>query len=188
MRILAVEDETTSRRIIQRMLESWGHDVIVCDNGLAAFEFFSAAKFDVVVSDWMMPEMDGLQLCRKVRDVKRAEYCYFILLTARSRRENLIEGVEAGVDDYLTKPVDSTELRVRLKVAERIIKLTSDVSTLRSLLPICAWCKSVRNDDNLWDSVENYIQGHTTTDLTHAICPICLAKQLSQIDTRESPH
>lgn len=179
MKILAVEDDGASRRLVERMLQNWGHEVTVCENGREAFDLFSAGKFDVVVSDWMMPEADGLDLCRKIRALKRQEYCYFILVTARSRQENLKEGMEAGADDYLTKPVESIELKLRLQVAQRIISLTSDVRMLRGLLPMCAWCKSIRDDHNLWESIEKYIEGHSWAELTHAICPRCLEKQMA---------
>ncbi|HYM00241.1 MAG TPA: response regulator [Blastocatellia bacterium] len=181
MRILAVEDDGASRLLLERMLQNWGHQVTVCENGRDAFDLFVSEKFDVVVSDWMMPVSDGLDLCRKIRDLKRQEYCYFILITARSRQENLAEGMEAGADDYLTKPLESVELKLRLKVAERIIGLTSDVRLLRGLLPMCAWCKAIREDENLWESIEQYIEGHSSAELTHAICPRCLEKQMAEL-------
>jgi phosphoserine phosphatase RsbU/P len=179
MKILAVEDDGASRLLLERMLRNWGHEVTVSENGHRAFEVFSSDKFDVVVSDWMMPEADGLDLCRKIRALKRQEYCYFILVTARSRQENLAEGMEAGADDYLTKPIDTSELRMRLQVAQRIISLTSDIRMLRGLLPMCAWCKSIRDEQNLWESIEHYIEGHSSAELTHAICPRCLEKQMA---------
>jgi sigma-B regulation protein RsbU (phosphoserine phosphatase) len=181
MKILVAEDDPTSCYILKRMLRDWGHTVTTCKDGREGLDEFLREKYDVVVSDWMMPEMDGLDLCRKIRAVNRQDYCYFILLTAKSRKENLIEGMDAGVDDYLTKPVETVELKVRLKVAERIIKLTSDVQVLRGLLPICAWCKSIRDDSNLWESVEDYIESHTSAEMTHAICPRCMEKQMAGI-------
>jgi sigma-B regulation protein RsbU (phosphoserine phosphatase) len=178
LRVLLVEDDIVSLRLQQKMLGTWGHEVTTCENGKVACELFAANQYDVVVSDWMMPELDGLELCNRIRAIKNRDYCYFILVTARSRRENLIQAMDAGVDDYLIKPVDSVELRVRLNVAERIVNLKSDVRVLQGLLPMCAWCKSIRDDRNLWASLEDYFSSHTSAELTHAICPRCLTDQL----------
>ena len=180
MKILIAEDDAISLRMLQRMLENWGHAVTPSVDGKDAWNKFSAGDFHLVVSDWMMPEMDGLDLCQRIREHKGSDYCYFILLTAKSRNDNLIGAIEAGVDDYLMKPIDMVELKVRLTVAERILALKSDVRSLQSLLPICAWCKSVRDDSNLWQSIEDYFTAHTSTDLTHAICPDCLEKQMEE--------
>jgi phosphoserine phosphatase RsbU/P len=182
MRILVAEDDTVSRRILQKVLENWGNDVTPCADGSEAWRTFVGGKYALVVSDWMMPEMDGLALCERIRALKGPDYTYFILLTARSRDENLMQAMDAGVDDYLTKPIDLNELKVRLRVAERILALKSDVRSLQALLPICAWCKSVRDDGNLWQSVEDYFSSHTSTDFTHAICPSCLEKQMAEAD------
>jgi len=182
MRILIAEDDVVSRRIMQKMLENWGNEVTPCCDGVEAWSKFLTGKYSLVVSDWMMPEMDGLALCQHIRGMDRPDYCYFILLTARSRDDNIMKAIDAGVDDYLTKPVDLNELRVRLRVARRILDLKSDVRSLQALLPICAWCKSIRKDGNLWQSVEDYLASHTSTDFTHAICPSCLEKQMAEAD------
>jgi sigma-B regulation protein RsbU (phosphoserine phosphatase) len=192
LKVLLVEDDIASLRLQHRMLTGWGHEVTACENGGVACELFAANQYDVVVSDWIMPELDGLELCNRIRSIKKRDYCYFILVTAQSRTENLIQAIEVGVDDYLTKPVDSVELRVRLKVAERIVNLRSDVRVLQGLLPMCAWCKSIRDDSNLWESLEDYFSIHTCAELTHAICPTCLARQLELLDKQDSaasePH
>ncbi len=112
--------------------------------------------------------------------MKRPDYCYFILLTAKVGRASYMEGMDAGADDYLTKPLNTEELKVRLKVAERILGLHSQIQTLRSILPICAWCKKVRDDDTLWHNVEDYIASHTTIDLSHSICPDCIESQIGK--------
>lgn len=179
MKILVAEDDATSSHILQKMLTNWGHVVTTCKNGREAFDAFVAGKHEVVVSDWMMPEIDGLELCRKIRALERTDYCYFILLTARAGEENLVQGIDAGVDDYLLKPPQIIELGARLKVAQRIIRLTSELRALRGMLPMCAWCKSIRDDANLWESVEEYIERHSSAELTHAICPRCLEKQMA---------
>jgi phosphoserine phosphatase RsbU/P len=181
MNILIAEDDAVSRRILEKVLNNWGHSVTCCEDGDSAWELFEKGEFRLVISDWMMPELDGLELCRKVRSVKRNDYCYFILLTAKATRENYMEGMDAGADDYLTKPLNTDELRIRLRVAERILRLHSDIQTLRSILPICAWCKKIRDDDTLWHSVEAYLSNHAEAEVSHSICPDCLQRQIEGV-------
>ncbi|HWP44644.1 MAG TPA: response regulator [Blastocatellia bacterium] len=180
MNILIAEDDPVSRRILEKVLQNWGHTTASCVNGKAGWELFEKGDYGLIISDWMMPEMDGLEFCRRVREANRPEYCYFILLTAKSGRESYMEGMDAGADDYLTKPLNSEELKVRLRVAERILSLHLQIKTLRGILPICAWCKKVRDDDTLWHNVEDYIASHTKTDLSHSICPDCMAKHFGE--------
>jgi phosphoserine phosphatase RsbU/P len=179
MKILIAEDDPVSRKVLQKMLEKWGHEVTACEDGVQALKTYEENDFRMLISDWMMPGLDGLELCRKIRAVSGKDYCYFILLTARVGRGNLMEGMDAGADDYLTKPVDTEELKIRLRVGERIISLQEDVAQLRGILPICAWCKSIRDDGDLWQSVESYLAAHTVADLSHSICPQCIEKQVA---------
>jgi sigma-B regulation protein RsbU (phosphoserine phosphatase) len=181
MRILVAEDDPVSRLIVQNLLQKWGHQVDCSEDGKQALSRVHCAAYDVLVSDWMMPEMSGPELCKNIRDLNRTPYCYIILLTALSRTDHLIQGIEAGADDYLTKPVNPDDLKARLVVAQRILGLRSDLASLRALLPICAWCKSIRTDDDLWQSADAYIQAHTKNDLTHSICPPCLEKKLGEL-------
>ena len=131
MRILIAEDEAVSRRLLQGHLQRCGHEVIAAKNGAEAWTFFQAGEFPIVISDWMMPEMDGLELIRRIRGCRRPGYVYTILLTSRSQKEDLIEGMESGADDFLTKPFDHDELRVRLRAGQRVIELETEL--LKSL-------------------------------------------------------
>jgi two-component system NtrC family sensor kinase len=123
MKILIAEDDPVSRRLLQSYLERWGHEVTSAQDGAEAWRLFEEGDFPIVISDWMMPEMDGLELIRRVREAQRAGYVYAILLTAMSQKEDIVRGMEAGADDFLTKPFDRDELRVRLRAGERIIEL-----------------------------------------------------------------
>ena len=178
MKILAVEDDLASRRILQAFLEKSGHECIVAENGVQAWEQFLNKPVDVVVSDWMMPEMDGLELCRKIRTAKGREYTYFILLTARGGEENFKEAMDSEVDDFLTKPLRRQELNFRLRVADRMRNFNLQIGKLKSLLPICMYCKSIRNDSDYWQQIDQYIHKETGTDFTHGICPDCYQKVL----------
>ncbi len=123
MKVLIAEDDRISRRMLQRQLEEWGHEVVAAVDGRDAWEKFQAGEYSIVVSDWMMPETDGIDLVRQIRKSETAGYVYVILLTARSKKEDIIVGMEAGADDFLSKPFDRGELRVRLRAGERIIHL-----------------------------------------------------------------
>ncbi len=124
MRILIAEDENTSRTILWRAVEKFGHECFVAADGLAAWELFqNTEEVDVVISDWMMLGIDGLEFCRRLREEKRDEYTYFIFLTALRDKAHLLEGLRAGADDYLTKPLDRDELQARLVAASRVTSL-----------------------------------------------------------------
>src|SRR6266850_1867519 len=115
MRILIAEDDVVSRRVLLKTLEKWGHEVVVCSDGAQAWNFLQREDSpQLAILDWMMPEMDGLQVCKEVRARAAEPYVYLLLLTAKSQKEDLIVGMEAGADDYLTKPFDAQELKVKL--------------------------------------------------------------------------
>jgi len=122
MRILIAGDERITRRSLQRQLEGWGHDVVAAEDGAEAWDRFQAQQFDIVVTDWDMPRMDGRQLIERIRSGGEAGYVYLIMLTGRSEKADLVVGMEAGADDFLAKPFDRDELRVRLNAGERIIR------------------------------------------------------------------
>jgi signal transduction histidine kinase len=123
VKVLIADDEVVSRRLLQTFLEKWGHQVIAAPNGAEAWRLFETQDFPIVISDWVMPEMDGLELIRRIRACPRVGYVYIILLTSKSQKEDVIKGMEAGADDFLTKPFDRDELRVRLRASERILQL-----------------------------------------------------------------
>jgi diguanylate cyclase (GGDEF)-like protein len=123
MRVLIAEDDAVSRMTLRRAIEQLGHEVLVATDGTDAWELYRRDEVDVIVSDWLMPGMDGLDLCRRVRDSQRETYTYFMLLTSLEGKQNFMLGMQAGADDYLTKPLDREELRVRLQVAARVTSL-----------------------------------------------------------------
>lgn len=124
MRILVAEDDAASRLILQAVVESLEHECLLATDGLAAWEHFCASGADVVISDWMMPRMDGLELCRRVRThTASTGYTYFIFLTSLGQKPDSLIGMHAGADDYLMKPLNADDLRIRLLVAGRITEL-----------------------------------------------------------------
>lgn len=177
MKILAVEDDLVARKILVQALNRLGYEVIEASDGVEALRVLESEPVRVVVSDWLMPEMDGLDLCRRVRARVDAEYTYFILLTSRTAdHANQREAIEAGVDDFLTKPLDLQELWMRLRVAERILRYATQVQQLEAFLPICSYCKKVRDDHNYWQQIEAYINQRTGSEFSHSICPDCYSR------------
>ena len=191
MRILIAEDDAVSRRVLETTLVKWGYEVVVTTDGLQALEALTQSDApSLAVLDWMMPGLDGSEVCRRVRQTGGDRLAYLILLTAKGRKEDIVEGLTAGADDYVVKPFDRAELKARLNVGERILRLQAELATrvkelelalskvklLQGLLPICCYCKKIRDDQNYWRQVEGYIASHSEAQFTHAICPDCREK------------
>jgi sigma-B regulation protein RsbU (phosphoserine phosphatase) len=173
MKILIAEDDLIARSVLEASLRKLGHEPESYTDGEAAWTAFQREPQRVVISDWLMPGIDGLELCRRVRAEKN-EYTYFILLSnLSSSGGNLSQAIDAGVDDFLNKPVNPDELRLRLHVAERILDYVKQVQQLESFIPICSYCKKVRDDENYWDRIENFINARTGSQFSHGICPDC---------------
>jgi sigma-B regulation protein RsbU (phosphoserine phosphatase) len=176
MKILAVEDDPVAQLVIESALKSLGHEVLLAVDGNRAWELLADRSVRVVVSDWRLPGLDGLDLCRLIRG-RGGDYVSFILLTQLTASEvNIDAAIEAGVDDFLTKPVNIRDLKLRLHAAERVLGLNSQVRQLEGFLPICAHCKKIRDDRNYWQQIESYLNARTGTRFSHGICPECYEK------------
>ncbi len=188
MKVLIAEDDAVSRRALEASLSRWGYDAVVVENGTEAWEILEKQDAPrLAILDWVMPRMDGLELCRKVRTERRTLPTYIILLTMKGAREDVVRGFEAGADDYLKKPYDQGELRARVEVGARVVELQTSlaervqeleeslhrVKQLQGLLPICSYCKKIRNDSNYWQQVEAYISEHSEAQFSHGVCPDC---------------
>ena len=178
MKILVAEDDRVSSIVLCELLTKNGHEVTAVENGQLAWDFYSSMHVPMLISDWMMPVMDGLELCRKIRAGKHTNYTYIILLTALSGKANYLEGMEAGADDFVVKPFDADELQARLRAAERILALQHEVRQLRGLLPICSYCKKIRDDRNIWTQLEQYVTEHSGALFSHSLCPDCYDKEM----------
>jgi DNA-binding response OmpR family regulator len=193
MRILIAEDDPVSRRVLEATLGRWGYDLTVACDGEQAWEVLSTADPPhLVILDWMMPGLDGPEICRRLRALPSGERFYVLLLTARSQPEDVVAGLEAGADDYVTKPFHHLELRARVRTGQRIMQLQDrlaervaeleralrEVKTLSGLLPMCAYCKRIREGEDYWQAVESYIAGHSEAQLSHGVCPDCFEKHV----------
>jgi CheY-like chemotaxis protein len=181
---------------LARTLTSEQFEVSVVGNGAAALEILSRPDSpSIAILDWMMPEIDGPEVCRRVR-AEVPQDRYLVLLTTRDAREDAVEGLEAGADDYLVKPFHRGELLARVKVGVRVLSLQegltkrvdelqlalSRVKQLQGLLPICSYCKSIRSDENYWQQVDAYIVQHSDAQFTHGICPSCYERLSKELD------
>jgi len=191
MRILIAEDDITSRELLKHMLAEWDYEVVVTKDGNEAWKVLQAEDAPTLaILDWMMPGLDGVEVCRKVRQLDVSNPTYIILLTTRSSKKDIVTGLEAGADDYIGKPYEMDELRVRVKVGERVAALQSalvkqvhslqealaHVKTLQGILPICMHCHKIRNDQQSWERLEKYITEHSDAQFSHGLCPECLKK------------
>jgi len=198
MKILVAEDDLTSQTIIKAIVAKAGYEPILTGDGLSAYEILSqpgAPK--IAILDWMMPGMDGVEICRKVRELKSDDPAYLILLTGRDSRKDIINGLRSGANDYIVKPYDPEELQARIGVGRKVVELQGTLSlriielqtalaqikTLKGLLPICMYCKKIRDDKQYWQQVESYVTTHSEAEFSHGICPDCYKKYiLPEID------
>jgi CheY-like chemotaxis protein len=200
MRILIAEDDAVSRRVLEATLDKVGHEVVVATDGAQAWAVLQREDApSLAILDWMMPEIDGVELCRRVRSLRSATPPYLILLTAKSTKDNVVAGLEAGANDYLTKPFHRAELHARVQVGALVMELQSNlaarvseleaalsqVKQLQGLLPICSYCKKIRDEHNYWQRVDCYITEHADVQFSHGICPGCYQDVVQpQIDER----
>ena len=188
MRALIADDDRGTALALSRALARWGLQVLTAHSGAEAWELLRAEDTPALaILDWIMPPLDGPDVCRLLRRERPLVPTYVILLTSRDSRADLTEGLDAGADDYLVKPFDPEELRARVHVGIRILTLQerlaarveelqaalSRVKQLRGLLPICSYCKRIRTDENYWQGVETYVAEHSEAEFSHGICPPC---------------
>jgi len=178
MRVLLADDDPVSRRILTAMVVGLGHEAVVAQDGAEAWTRFQAEPLDVVITDWMMPELDGLVLTRRIRAMAKPRYTYVLILTALEGRARYLDGMDAGADDFITKPVNREELYARLRVAERVLGLQREVNQLQGLLPICSYCKRIRDEADTWSQVEDFVSRRTEAMFSHGICPTCYDNHL----------
>src|SRR5579883_673095 len=157
MKILVVEDDRDAREMLQVLLQLDGHEVSVAVDGEEGWRAFERENFPVVISDWLMPDMDGLELCRRIRSKESTRYSYILLVTALHGKANYIAAITAGADDFMSKPYDADELRARLIVADRIVGLQDRVKRLEGVLPTCMYCKKIRDEGSRWVNIEQFI-------------------------------
>jgi CheY-like chemotaxis protein len=191
MRLLLADDSSDTRLLLVPMLQQWGYEVVTAADGAAAWQVLQGSDApELVLLDWTMPKMSGLEVCRKIRAGPKGHSTFIIMVTARVDTEDLVSGFQAGANEYVRKPFDLSELRVRVQAGARTVDLQNKlavrvheledalarVKKLQGLLPICAWCKRIRDDRNYWQQVDAYISDHSEAEFSHCVCPDCYEK------------
>jgi DNA-binding response OmpR family regulator len=203
LRVLVADDEPVTRAVVQAILRKGGYEVQLAADGEQAWRVLQQPEAPALaVIDWMMPGVDGLEICRRLRANPAGASTYVILLTSRDASADIVAGLRAGADDYVTKPPNSDELLARVNVGARVVQLQqaledrvrrleealANVKQLQGLLPICSYCKRIRDDKNYWQQVESYIGAHTDAQFSHSYCPDCFERHVRpQLDALDRP-
>jgi CheY-like chemotaxis protein len=188
MIVLVADDLDVNRKLLRMLLTAEGYEVVEASNGVDAYNMLQGTTVPMVgLLDWEMPEMEGVEVCRTTRLLQFTPPIYLILLTVRDSKQDIVTGLQAGANDYITKPFDKTELLARVNIGKQMVQLqqalTERVEQLREallsvkqlggLLPICSYCKKIRDDQNYWQQVESYVGEHSDARFSHSICPDC---------------
>ncbi len=198
MHILLADDDSVIRALLSALLTREGHSVDLAVDGDAAWAALQAPEPPpLVMLDWFMPGVDGLELCRRIRADARLRSTYVIVCTTQHQQADIVRGLDAGADDYVTKPFDARELCARIRAGERVLDLQAQLSQrvrelevalaeikqLQGFLPICCYCKNIRDDQNYWQQVEIYLEKRSALRFSHGICPGCYNREIQpQLD------
>jgi len=167
--ILIVDDNPENRKVLGNLLSQNGYEVGASPDGYKALEFINKVEPDLILLDVMMPGMNGYEVCEKLKADNSKKHIPIIFLTAKSNIEDIVKGFKVGGVDYVAKPFNSEELLAR-------VRTHIEIKILRGLLPICSSCKSIRDDQGFWNSIEEYLSDNSEAMLSHSLCPTCMDK------------
>lgn len=190
--VLLADDDKLTLNVLHDVLVEAGYDVITATDGEQAWKKLQESTFQVAILDWIMPGIEGVELCRRAHANPKLANRYLILLTGKSKAEDVVVGLQAGASDYLRKPFEHAELLARVEVGVRFMELQrkledrvqeleqalKQVHRLEGLLPICSYCKRIRNEQDYWERVDEYIAQHANVRFSHNICPDCYGKHV----------
>jgi DNA-binding response OmpR family regulator len=193
MKILIADDDPVSRTLLERALTESAYNVVSVSDGTEAWRLLEKGYPKLAILDWMMPGLDGTEICRRLRQTPTLTPVYVLLLTSRDAKVDVVAGLQAGANDYITKPFNPDELRARVQVGRTVVELQAQltarindleaalaqVKALQGLLPICCYCKKIRNDKHYWQCVEDYLAKNTAVQLSHAVCPECWDQKIA---------
>ena len=196
MQILIADDDPISRRLAMHALTGCGADVAIAEDGNGAWmRIQERTQSTVLILDRMMPEIDGVELCRRARLLPTFPPLYIVMVTSAAETSDITAGLDAGADDYVIKPFNAAELKARAQVGMRMVALQesmarrlaeleqalASVKQLRGLLPMCSYCKKIRVDDKYWQQLEGYLTEHSDAEFSHGICPECFPSVLEGV-------
>ncbi len=197
MKILLAEDDTTTRMMLHGLLTKWGYQVVAVEDGARAWaELQKPESPQIAIIDWQMPVISGVEVCQRIRNLKRSNPIYAFLLTGRDKKGDIIQGLSSGANDYITKPFNDGELKARIQVAKRMVQIQATlnekilelenafthIKTLQGIIPICMHCHKIRNDDEAWERLESYISENSEAEFSHSICPHCFKEHYPEYD------
>ncbi len=201
MNILVAEDDTTTRLVLESLLTEWGYKVQSVENGDDAWEVLQGPNYpQIAILDWQIPGYNGVEICQRLQRLSRDIPTYAFLLTGRDSKGDIVLGLSAGANDYITKPFNDEELQARIQVAERVIEIQKSlhnkvqelkeafahIKTLQGILPICMHCHKIRNDNEAWERLESYIAEHSEAQFSHSVCPQCLQEHYPEYDPSQA--
>ncbi|MDP2874745.1 MAG: response regulator [Holophaga sp.] len=173
--ILAVDDTPENLKLLAEILETYEYDAAFAMDGLEALTFVQQEKPELILLDVLMPGMDGFEVCRRLKADPTTAAIPVIFLTAKTETEDIVKGFEVGAVDYVTKPFKIAELIARVRTHVELFRARVEIRTLRGMLPTCAHCKKIRDDQGKWQPIEVYISDRTEAEFSHGYCPTCQA-------------
>lgn len=174
--VLLVDDNPQNLQVLGQTLQNEGYEIAMALNGNEALNFLKEDKPEIILLDVMMPELNGFDTCKKIKENDEVKDIPVIFLTAKTDVDDIVQGFDAGGVDYISKPFNRRELIARVKTHIELKKAREEIYNLRSIIPICANCRKVREDNGYWDQVESYISKHSHAQFSHSICPDCIRK------------
>ena len=177
MKIIVADDDPLIRMIVSAGMKALGHQVLTFEDGAQAWASFQQSPCQVLITDWSMPEMDGISLTSAVRRLPLDTYTYVIMLTGKSTREDYLNGIKSGVDAFLIKPLDGALLEAQVTIAARIVGLQEHAHRLEAIMTVCSYCKRVHTKEK-WVGMEQYVAQEFKTLPSHTYCPSCFAEKV----------
>ena len=197
MKILIVDDDPVWSAVLDGLLKKWDYETVICADGASAWRVLEGEQIPrLLILDWMLPDVEGVDICRRLRRDERWRSVYVIMVTSRREVADVVTGIHAGADDFLSKPIEPAELRARIETGSRILGLQKElaervhelesamaqIKQLRGIIPICMYCKKIRDGREYWQQVEDYVEKHSDAQFSHGICPECAKKIMDEME------
>jgi DNA-binding response OmpR family regulator len=174
--VLVVDDNSENLRLLCGILEEHDYQTAMAKGGKDALRFLEKENADLVLLDIMMPDENGIEICKRIKKSIGTKDVPIIFVTARAESEDVVKGFKAGAVDYVTKPFNPSELLARVRTHIELKRAREEIKTLRGIVPVCAGCKNIRLSDGSWQVLEVYIKENTEAELSHGLCPDCIRK------------